>query len=60
MTKEKIRNFVRISVNDLLNDSPARRELAKMLVAECVAKKGLKTPAEIEAEFVDILHFFHE
>ncbi|HOX23879.1 MAG TPA: hypothetical protein PLL10_10460 [Elusimicrobiales bacterium] len=60
MTKEKIRTFVRISVNDLLNDSPARRELAKMLVAECIAKQGVKTPQEVEAGFVDIIHYFSE
>ena len=44
----------------LASSSPARRELAKMLVAECIAKQGLKTPAEVEATFVDILHYFHD
>ncbi|NLO92150.1 MAG: hypothetical protein GX410_09215 [Elusimicrobia bacterium] len=60
MNKDKIRNFIRISVNDLLNDSPNRRELAKMLVAECVEQQGKKTPQEVEAAFVEILHYFSE
>lgn len=56
MNKDKIRNFIRISVND----SPNRRELAKMLVAECVEQQGKKTPQEVEAAFVEILHYFSE
>lgn len=58
MTKEKIRNFMHISVNDLLNDPGARRELAKLLLTDCIAKRGLKTVAEVEADFVEMLHYF--
>lgn len=55
MDKEKMKNWIKISVNDIVSDPMPRRDVAKMLVQYCADNMGKKTVQQCEDEFSQML-----
>ena len=58
MEKEKAKDWLHLSMRDIMIDPSARRDLAKMMLSYCLEKKGTKSLAEIEDDFAEIMLYF--